>query len=83
MAVGERKRKRSEQHSRPTNGTNSGSGKGEGFYFEHEWAQMQVAARELTKQVPSLESHIELFVDAEDPDAGIEVSWPPGCWFDL
>lgn len=66
--TGDRKRKRSEQHSRPKLGTNSDS-----FYFEHEWAEMQLAARELTKQVPSLETHIEDFVDAEDPDAGIEV----------
>jgi hypothetical protein len=43
------------------------------FFFEHEWAEMQAAARALTQQVPSLKAHIEDFVDAEDPEAGIEV----------
>ena len=34
---------------------------------------MQEAAKALTQRVPSLEKHIEDFIDAEDPDAGIEV----------
>lgn len=40
---------------------------------------MQVAAQALTKQVPSLEAHIEDFVDAEDPEAGIEVKQRISC----
>jgi hypothetical protein len=67
---GERKRKRSGgKATKIANGESR-----ESYYFEHEWAEMQAAAKALTQQVPTLAAHIEDFVDAEDPDAGIEVA---------
>lgn len=66
---GDRKRKRS---AGVTTSSASTEGK-EPYYFEHEWAEMQAAAKVLTERVPTLQAYIEDFVDAEDPDAGIEV----------
>lgn len=56
-----------------------------GFFFEHQWEAMREATRRLVQQVPSMELHLQDFVDAEDPEAGIEDEYHPKhdtmyCW---
>lgn len=63
----DRKRKRS---------TGPAAAGGRGFFFQHDLKEMQAAAKGLRGQVPSLQKHVEDFIDAEDPEAGIEVCMP-------
>jgi THO complex subunit 1 len=55
------------------------------YYFDHSDASIRAASRKLVEDVPSYDQHIEVFLDAEDPEAGIDEEYHPRhdgvyCW---
>lgn len=63
----------------------SASTKDASYFFDHHLEQMQTYAKKLAEKVPSLVTFVEDYIEAEDPDAGIEDEYHPKhdtvyCW---
>jgi len=56
-----------------------------GYEFDHSDAHVKEVAKQLVQNIPTYEQEIEQYIDAEDPDCGIEEEYHPKhdnlyCW---
>jgi THO complex subunit 1 len=55
------------------------------YYFGHSDLQVKESARQMNESVPSYDDHISDYIDADDPESGIEAMYHPKldhvyCW---
>ncbi len=75
---------------RPHGGSSSGAGAGAKrprgskvplpaltYYVGHSDPEIQASAKKLVENVPTYEGHLQQYIDAEDPDNGIEDEYHP------
>lgn len=69
----------------PASSSSSSSATAESYSFGRDFEQALETARALVSAVPSFAQHMEAYVEAEDPEAGIEADYHPKkqpeyCW---